>query len=40
MISLDFDADGILIGIEALDTRSKLPWHVLDVVRRLGAGEV
>ncbi|MGW7284546.1 DUF2283 domain-containing protein [Streptomyces sp. NPDC054847] len=40
MINLDFDADGVLIGIEVLDARSKLPRHVLDSARRLDAGEV
>ncbi|MFF8315561.1 DUF2283 domain-containing protein [Streptomyces bobili] len=35
MINLDFDADGVLIGIEVLDARSKLPRHVLDAARRL-----
>lgn len=40
MINLDFDADGVLIGIEVLDARSKLPRHVLDAARRLDTGDV
>lgn len=39
MINLDFDADGVLIGVEVLDARSKLPRHVLDAARRPDTGD-
>jgi uncharacterized protein YuzE len=40
MINLDFDVDGVLIGVEVLDARSKLPRYVLDAARRLDTGDV
>lgn len=30
MVNLDFDEKGVLIGIEILDARAKLPKEVLD----------
>ncbi|MEW2115292.1 DUF2283 domain-containing protein [Streptomyces sp. NPDC005474] len=35
MINLDFDEKGLLIGVEVLAARSKLPEYLLDAADRL-----
>jgi hypothetical protein len=35
MINLDFDSRGLLIGIEVLDGRSKLPQYILAAAKRM-----
>lgn len=35
MINLDFDENGILIGIEILDARAKLPKEILDIAEKI-----
>ncbi|MGW0886017.1 DUF2283 domain-containing protein [Streptomyces sp. NPDC002671] len=38
MINLDFDEQGLLIGIEVLAASSKLPEYLLESSERLDAG--
>ncbi|MFI1470514.1 DUF2283 domain-containing protein [Streptomyces wuyuanensis] len=38
MITLDFDEQGRLVGIEVLTASSKLPEYLLQSAERLGSG--